>query len=99
MEELDNSLKKIAGGALFVLIGLFISKLLGYVFRFIIARVGPEQYGLFYLGMTFFSFFSMVSILGMKEGVTRYVSYYSGKKNKEVYKIIFSTQILLSLLV
>ena len=91
MEELDNSLKKIAGGALFVLIGLFISKLLGYVFRFIIARVGPEQYGLFYLGMMFFSFFSMVSILGMKEGVTRYVSYYSGKKNKEGIKGVISS--------
>ncbi len=98
MEELNNSLKKIAKGAIFVLMGLFISKFLGYIFRFIIARMGPEQYGLFYLGMTFFNFFSMVSILGMKDGITRYISYYSGKRNKEGIKGVISSSVRIGII-
>lgn len=77
-----NSLEVISKGALIIIIGLFISKLLTYIYRLIIARfLGPESYGLISLGFSVVGIFALVAALGIPNGILRYVSYYKGKKD------------------
>jgi len=82
MKELDKSIKKIAKGGGIIFIGIIISKILSYIYRIIVARIGVEEYGLFSIGLAVTGFLAMISTLGMGEGVVRYVSYYIGKKQE-----------------
>ncbi len=91
MNSTDESLKTITKGAGIVFIGIFISKLLTYAYRVIVARIGTEQYGLISLGIAVVGIFVTISLFGMNEGVLRYVSYYKGKEDKAKIKGIILT--------
>lgn len=86
MEGLECQLKKIAKGAGIFSIGLVVSKILTYVYRLIVARVGVEQYGLFSLALAVFGILTTFSMLGMSEGVIRFVSFYKGKADERRIK-------------
>lgn len=75
----EDSLETIAKGATIMFVGLIISKLFGYIYKLIIARIGPEEYGLLSLGIAIFGFITIISIFGLDFGVLRYVSYYNAK--------------------
>ncbi len=97
MKELDSSLQKIARGGGIIFLGLIISKILTYVYRFIVARIGVEEYGLLSLGLAFIGILTSLSLIGLSFGVVRYVSFYRGKEDKQRIKgtIIFSSKITL----
>ena len=81
---MDNEeINHIAKGTTILLIGVFISKILTFIYRLIIARLGTEEYGLLSLGITILGFSSVIAILGMNIGITRYVAYYNHKNKKE----------------
>jgi len=102
----DKNFKKIARGAWLIFLGLFISKLLGYVYRLIIAKAGTENYGLFSLGLSIYTFILTLAILGINTGAMRFISYYRGKKDAEkekgtIYsaaKIVFISSLFLALI-
>ncbi len=71
-------IEKIAFGASIFLAGNFLSKLLGYAYRLIVARIGTEEYGLLSIGIAVFGILTAISLFGMSESVTRFVSYYKG---------------------
>ncbi len=98
MEE-SSYLKKILSGALIVLIGTFISKILSYSYRVLVGRIGTEEYGLLSLGLAISGSLIVISTLGLNIGVQRYVSYYKGKlDNARIKGIITSSlKILLPL--
>ena len=98
MEE-SSYLKKIFSGALIVLIGTFISKILSYGYRVLVGRIGTEEYGLLSLGLAISGSLIVISTLGLNIGVQRYVSYYKGKlDNARIKGIITSSlKILLPL--
>lgn len=75
-----NHFHSLLQGSLFVLFGLFISKILTYVYRLIIAREGPADYGIISLGITVISIISLIAMLGLNDAVGRFVPYYLGKK-------------------
>ena len=77
----EKPLETISAGAGIVFIGLIISKFLGFFYRLIVARIGPEQFGLLSLGLVIFGVIGIVSVLGTNEGVLRYASYYREKKD------------------
>ncbi|MEK6974137.1 MAG: oligosaccharide flippase family protein, partial [Nanoarchaeota archaeon] len=77
----DENIRKIITGSLIVILGLIVTKLLGYIFRLIIARFGPEQYGLFSLGLSIVTIGSLIALMGLDRGILRYVSYYIGSKD------------------
>ena len=79
---LDISLRKIAKGASFVLIGTLIGRACGYGSRLIIARLGVGDYGLVSLGFAALSVVAILSLVGMQSGVVRYVSFYKGREDK-----------------
>lgn len=91
MEEADDALKVIAKGAGIFSIGLIISKILSYIYRLIIARVGAEQYGLFSIALAILGILATISMLGMGEGVVRFVSFYKGKVDKRRIKGVITS--------
>ncbi len=97
---MDNlkSLKKIAKGAFIVLIGIIISKLLTYIYRLLIARIGPEEYGLISLGFAIIGIMGIISLIGLEDGLTRYIAFYNAKKNHKNISRIFNFSLKLSTL-
>jgi len=90
MYDTENSLKVITKGAVIVLIGILISKILSYGYRILIARIGPEDYGTFSIALAVLGFISTISLLGLNNGVLRYVPHYMALSKSEIAKkIIF----------
>ena len=82
-EELNRSLKLIAKSSFIVLIGLIISKILGYVYRILIARYfSPEVYGLFNLALAISSFLISIFSFGFSEGLLRFIPLLRAKKKQ-----------------
>jgi len=77
----DKSIKNIVKGAGLVIFGIFISKILGYIYRIMVARTGTEPYGLLSIGLALFGIIVTLSLLGLEMGVLRFVSYYKSKKD------------------
>lgn len=92
MEE--KALKGIAKGAGILLIGALLGKILGFMYRIIISRLGTETYGEISLALSLFSILSIIAILGLDTGVLRYVSLFNKEKKKEKIKgtIVFSAK-------
>lgn len=81
-----DSLGLLAKSSVIVFIGIFLSKILSYVYRVIIARqFGPEAYGLFSLAVMLSGWIIVIATLGLNEGVLRYISLFRGKR--EIGKI------------
>ena len=97
MEDSDNALKKIVKGAGIFLIGLIISKFLAYAYRLIIARIGVEQYGLFSISLAVFGIFITISLLGMGDGVIRFVSFYKGRSDQRRIKGVITSALKITL--
>ena len=80
---LNESLRKIARGAGFVLMGTIIGRAFGYGSRLIIARVlGAGEYGLISLGFAALTMAAALAAIGLPAGITRYVSFYKGKEDE-----------------
>ena len=99
----EDSLKKITKGAGIAFLGIIISKLLGYIYRILVARTDTEMYGLLSIGIAVFSILTTVSLLGLNNGVLRYVSFYKGKgdqeKIKQIIKVCLKITIPFSIIV
>jgi len=96
----EESLLKVAKGAGVVFIGTAVGMLLAYISMLIIARfLGPEAYGLISLASAVTTIASTVVLVGMPEGVVRFVSFYKGRGEGEKIKgvIISAIQIVLPL--
>ncbi|MAF51270.1 MAG: hypothetical protein CMH64_04235 [Nanoarchaeota archaeon] len=87
----EDSLKKIVKGGFIVFLGIFISKIVGYLYRIIVARIGAEQYGLLSLGIALLGVFTTISLLGLNQGILRYVSFYKGKEDFQKIKELLSS--------
>ncbi|MFH0936564.1 MAG: flippase [Candidatus Woesearchaeota archaeon] len=94
-----DSLIKIAGGAGIVFIGSLFSKLLGYFYVLILARLGSYKFGLLNIGFGIYALVGIIALLGLNIGVLRYVSFYKAKNNKNKIKgaIVSALQITLPL--
>lgn len=87
----DDSLKLLAKTSIIVFIGVFISKLLAYLYRIIIARYyGPEVYGLFSLVTMILGMVLAFSSLGLLDGLARFVPQYRGTNEKDKIRYLFS---------
>jgi O-antigen/teichoic acid export membrane protein len=88
----------IAKGAGIVFIGTIIGTGLKYLFELIVARnLGPNLFGIFFLGFTIFKILEKVSTVGLHNGVLRYVSLFRGIKDEQKIKgtILLSLKIVL----
>ncbi|MFH1452223.1 MAG: flippase [archaeon] len=94
----EHSLKFLVKTSFIVFIGVFLSKILGYVYRIIIARYyGPEAYGLFSLAIMILGWVIAICSFGLVDGLYRFVPQYRGKKEYRYvsYLFRFTNRILL----
>jgi len=99
MESLNIQLGKIQKGAIFAFSGLFIAKFLGYLYKFIAARIGVESYGVLSLGIMVYGLINIIALFGIDGGVTRFTAYYLGQNNGGKIKSLlkFSAKIIIPL--
>lgn len=102
-KDLNFSLKLLAKSSVIVLMGVILSKVLAYVYRILIARhYGPETYGLFSLAIMATGWILVLVVLGLDQGLLRYIAIYRGKRKnleipslyKSVLTIVFITSIV-----
>ncbi len=86
----NSDLDRIAAGAGIIFTGIIISKIIAYLYRLVIARIGINEYGLFSLGLGIIGILSSVTFLGLHRGVLRQISYYRGKEDFERIKGIIT---------
>jgi O-antigen/teichoic acid export membrane protein len=96
MNSDSDLLTKVMKGVGFIFLGIILSKLAGYVFRVIIARfLGPESYGWITLGFAVIGVITTLCLLGLPQGIVRFVSEYKAKK--EISKILGIIRVSLEL--
>ncbi len=83
----QSSLTSVVKGSGTILAGLMIGKVLGTLNQVLFARIlGPEQYGLFNLGLSITTILVIISMFGLQDGITRFVS--MALKEKDYGKLI-----------
>jgi len=80
--------------AIYTFMGIIFSKLFSYVFRLIVSRLGAEEYGTFSLGFAIYGFAIIFSMLGLHDGVLRYIPYFQFKGKRQEEKGTIKTAIL-----
>lgn len=82
----EDNVRAMARGGFIALTGLFIGKIIGYLYTIFATRLGVHDYGLLSLASVIVSFAVVFSIIGLDQGVTRYVAYYNGKNDRKKIK-------------
>lgn len=78
-QEKDTALTNIAFGAGIMFTGILVGGALQYIYHILLARyLGPDELGIFVLGLTVATLASSFSRLGFEFGIVRYVSMYRG---------------------
>jgi O-antigen/teichoic acid export membrane protein len=80
-EIVDQSLIKIVKGTGLVFFGTVMSMPLTFASKLIIIRyTTTTEYGMYALAMVVLNILCLIALLGLQEGVARYIAYYHGKK-------------------
>lgn len=96
MEE--ENVTKIAKGAGTVFVGTGIGMFLSYLGVLLIARyLGPEGFGLISLAYTIITIASIIVLVGLADGVVRFVSYYKEDEGRRKGIVLFALKIVLPL--
>jgi stage V sporulation protein B len=96
-DEINKGLKLLVKSSFVVFIGLFLSKILTYIYRILIARqFGPEVYGLFSLALVVVGWFIAIFSFGIVDGILRYFPHYRG--GKELGKISYVSGLSMKIL-
>jgi O-antigen/teichoic acid export membrane protein len=95
---LEDRLKQVAKGAGIFLLGSALGRGLVYLSKVIIGRrLGPDEFGVFNLGFAILMFVSVVTLLGLQEGVPTFISRFRVKGELEKIKgvLFFSAKIVM----
>jgi len=78
--DFEEAIDKLAGGTLTVFLGLFFAVLFQFITRLVLFRgLSQEDYGIFILGTVILGLAVIIAGLGLKSGVTRFISYSRGE--------------------
>lgn len=81
--------KAVAKGFILMMFGVVITRAIGFFYKIIFSRTyGAEGFGLFSIGLGFFTLLSTFSIMGLNIGLSRYISMYKQKDVKKLNKIV-----------
>lgn len=87
--EVNKALAKVGKGAGVLFIATAIGLLFNFLIRIVIARFyTPLDYGLFNLFFTILSISVGIGLLGIDQGISRYIGYYLGSKEYEKIKSV-----------
>lgn len=88
--EFHKYLGYVAKSSFVVLLSVFLSKILTYAYKSVIAReFGLEAYGLYSLGLMISGWFIALASLGIAEGLLRFMPIYAGKKDWNRLRFVF----------
>ncbi|MEK6936790.1 MAG: flippase [Nanoarchaeota archaeon] len=80
-------MEKIVKGAFLVLFSMVFGKLFSYLYVVLVAiKLGSHDYGLLSLGLAVLSFSSALALMGLDEGILRFIPFYNGKNNQALVK-------------
>ncbi len=95
----DRETVTIAKGAGIVFVGTLAGSGLRYLFQIIMARsLGPQLFGVFFLGFVVFRLAGTIAEMGLPSGVVRYVALFQAKGDKRRIKGIIVLALILALL-
>lgn len=98
-KDIITPLKFIVRGAIFVFIGMVISKLLTFIYMVFIARYfGAEDYGVFSLALAITGVFYIIPILGIPPMLTNIISENLERKNYRKIKNYSAFSVFISLI-
>src|SRR3989338_3300631 len=80
MQDQNHSLNVIAKGSIVIFMGIMLSKVFSYVYRIIVSRLGPSDYGIFSLAIAIFGIIGGITMLGTETGLVKFISGYGQKK-------------------
>ena len=99
ISDMNESLQKVAKGALIVFIGTILGILFGFVGRVLIARNFTQaEYGIFSIGFTILAICGSIGSLGLVDGIPRQIAYYLGRKEIEKVRNVMLFSLLFGLL-
>lgn len=99
IKQLTEQLETIAKGASITFFGDFAGKGLGYLSQVVVARLlGVQLFGYYALGFTLFKFTSLISQLGLNNGVLHFVPKLKGESNNSTALGVIRSGLLLSFL-
>ena len=88
--EVHTGLKLIARSSIIVFIGIFLSKVFLFLYKLIIAKYyDAAVLGVFSLAIMLIGWFRLVSDLGIRQGLLRYISLFRGNNQENKIPIIF----------
>lgn len=90
--EFHHSLKMLVRTSFFIFAAIFLSKILGYCYRIIVARYfGAEVYGLLSLALMVSGWIGAFALLGIAQGVLRFIPWYRGRKEYANIRYLLKT--------
>jgi O-antigen/teichoic acid export membrane protein len=99
-KEFNKSLKLIASSSVIIFITMLLAKVFSYVYRIIIARnFGPNIYGIFSLALMITGWFITFSVLGLNNGIVRFIPIYRTNKLHKKIQNVFNKSFLLVFIV
>lgn len=85
---------KLAKGSIVVLIGSFIFRIGGYVYRVLMANMlGPSGYGILGLTMPIQGFLIMIAGAGLPPAIAKFVAEYHAQGREDLVKEVISTSL------
>jgi O-antigen/teichoic acid export membrane protein len=86
-DKFSTLINKVALGAGFLFLNSIIIYLIRFFYKLIISRhLGPENYGMFSLGLMFVNVFALLTTLGINNGIVKYIAHYNSLKDKNRVK-------------
>ena len=81
---MPKELSVIAKGAVFIFAGFAASKVLAYIYKLVTSGLGPEEFGVFSLGIAIASLLEIFAAMGLYQGILHFAAVYdsTGKPEK-----------------
>lgn len=99
LSEKNSIISGIAKNSAIIFFGLILSTLLGLIGRILFARIfSTEEYGIFIIGITITSVFTIIGLFGLRDGITRQIAYFESKGNLSNVKSVISWSFIFGLL-
>jgi O-antigen/teichoic acid export membrane protein len=83
LNKMEGYIDEIVRGSVYILLGLLLVKAASFLTQMLIARsLGPETYGLIVLAIMAITVSTRLLLLGIPDGLTRYIPRFKGKEEK-----------------
>lgn len=82
MQDPNHSLKLIAKSSMIIFISVLLSKIFSYIYRVIISRLGPNDYGTLSIALAVFGIIGGLTMLGTETGLVKFISSYDQRKDQ-----------------